>query len=300
MQTERLFEIIYLLMERKSMTAGELADWFQVSTRTIYRDVELLSISGIPIYAMKGKGGGISIMDHFILNKSIISEKEQREILSAIQGLQALTPAAEGSALRKLSAIFQKNMDSWIEVDFTHWGNEGSEIYQIIKQGIWERRKVCFDYYNANGEGVNRTICPMKLWFKHRAWYLQGYCLLKEDFRTFKLSRIRRIALLDETFDKDALPRIEPPAPNDDVFTPLVRIELHIKASQAYRVYDEFQDDEIERLPDGSFKVTIHYQEDEWFYGMLLSYGEALKVTSPEHLQEKLLCKIKNMGKLYE
>ena len=119
MQINRLFEIVYLLMDKKSITANELAAHFEVSKRTILRDIDTLTMSGIPIYTMQGKGGGISIHDKFVLNKMVISESEQQQILFALQGMSATQLIETESVLSRLKSLFEKSDSDWIEVDFS-------------------------------------------------------------------------------------------------------------------------------------------------------------------------------------
>lgn len=120
MQISRLFEIVYLLLDKKCMTAQQLADRFEVSVRTIYRDIDTLSQASIPVYASRGKGGGIRLTDNFVLNKSVLSEEEQNSILSALYGMNAMQPGQTGEVLEKLSALFGGRQYDWIEIDFPH------------------------------------------------------------------------------------------------------------------------------------------------------------------------------------
>ena len=119
----RLFEIVYILLQKKKTTAKELADRFEVSTRTIYRDIETLSTANIPIYASKGKDGGIGLLDKYILNKTILSEEEQNQILFALQGMKKVKGQDEKDILEKLSILFNKKINDWIKIDFSNWGN---------------------------------------------------------------------------------------------------------------------------------------------------------------------------------
>ena len=284
MQTNRLFEIVYILLNRKLTTAKELAERFGVSQRTIYRDVDILSLAGIPIYTEKGKGGGISLLQDFVLNKSILSETEQNEILSALQGLSSIKTAETDYILKKLSAIFNRNTVRWLEVDFTEWGFQNSDAFCNLKTAILERHITEFDYYSTFGEKTRRRVEPVQLWFKSKAWYLKGFCLLRQDMRLFKLSRIRDIFVTHEVFsERDLL--VTPPNPGpvehqkDDV-----TLMFKIAPEMTHRVLDEFG--EAEKQPDGSFVVTVTWPEDEWVYGTILSYGEYIEVLEPEHIRE--------------
>ena len=138
MQISRLFEIVYLLLERRSVTARELAERFEVSPRTIYRDVDALAQAGIPVYADRGQGGGIRLMEQFVLNKSLLSVKERRELLASVQGMQAVREEEVQPLLEKLSSLFGAEREDWIEVDFSPWTSSGElgKYFQLLKEAI--------------------------------------------------------------------------------------------------------------------------------------------------------------------
>ena len=297
MKTNRLFEIIYILLNRKLTTAKELAEHFGVSQRTIYRDVDILSLAGIPVYTEKGKGGGISLLPDFVLNKSILSKTEQNEILSALQGLSSVKTTETDQVLKKLSAVFNKSTVRWLEVDFSEWGFQNSDAFCNLKTAILERRIAEFDYYSTFGEKTRRRVEPVQLWFKSKAWYLKGFCLLRQDMRLFKLSRIRDISVTDEVFsERDLL--APPPNPGSDEHQKQdVTLTLKIAPEMTYRVLDEFG--EAEKQPDGSFIVTVTWPEDDWVYGTILSYGEHIEVLEPEYLREIIKNKLLKTAKKY-
>ena len=154
MQINRLFEIVYILLDKKTVTARELSEHFEVSQRTIYRDIEILSQTGIPIYTAKGRGGGISLLSEYVLNKSLLSDTEQNEIISALQSLNALNGRTADPVLNKMAVLFNKNSSNWIDVDFSNWGSDDKEKekFQLVKAGILGRRVIDFDYYSSYGE----------------------------------------------------------------------------------------------------------------------------------------------------
>ena len=162
MQINRMFEIIYILMDKKQVTANALATHFGVSRQTICRDIDTLSVAGIPICTQKGKGGGISLLPDFVLNKSLLSEQEQREILSALQGLSNVKTAETEHVLQKLSTIFNKPTANWLEVDYSGWSHE-NDFFNDFKRAILEHRIAEFDYYNSYGDKTFRRIEPMQL-----------------------------------------------------------------------------------------------------------------------------------------
>lgn len=194
MQIHRLFEIVYLLMEKGSVTAKELAERFEVSTRTVYRDIDALSGAGIPVYASRGKGGGIRLLPDFVLNKSLLTGAEQDEILFALQSLKATSASQNSEVFSRLSGLFRKETVDWIDVDFSRWGTGDAEreIFQMLKTAILERRVIAFTYYNTSGVCSERRVEPMKLRFQSNSWYLQAFCLTRENFRIFKTCRMGR------------------------------------------------------------------------------------------------------------
>lgn len=299
MQINRLFQMIYLLLNREKITAKELAERFEVSTRTIYRDLDVLSEAGIPIYATKGKNGGISLLPDFVLNKSVLSEEEQKGILFSLQGLSAIGEQDAAPVLKKMEAFFQKEERNWIEVDFSEWasGAEQRDKFDLIKKAVLGQYLLRFTYSNTSGEQGERTIEPMMLRFKNAAWYLQGYCRNKQDFRVFKISRIQNLSLLEEPFDLRPAPDISlaVDSPMD-----LMELEMRCAPEIAFLIYDSFDPQSITRQEDGYLHVKTWYPEDHWAYGHLLSFGNMIEVLSPKRVREKLHRLAKKTADLYE
>ena len=292
MQINRLFEMIYLLLGKKSMTAQELADHFEVSKRTILRDIETLSSAKIPIYTTQGKGGGVSLMDGFVLNKTALTEDEQDQILLALQSLGATQHAGAEGAIAKLSALFQKQSSGWIEVDFSRWGQSSLDNakFCLLKEAILGEMPIAFEYVSAAGGGDAslRRVYPLKLVFKSKAWYLQGFCTDRKDYRTFKLNRMLSVSKTNDIFDATSYhaPPIEPPLSS---LAGLCEIELVFSSRVSFRVYDEFDEGVINRADNGTLHVFASMPEDDWLYSFLLSLGKDVEVLRPLHIKEKLL-----------
>lgn len=293
----RLFEIVYILIQKKKVTAKELANRFEVSTRTIYRDIEILSRANIPVYATKGKEGGIGILDEYVLNKTILTEEEQNQILFALQGMKKVAGQDEKDTLRKLSRLFNKSVDDWIRIDFSNWGkdNEKEKRFNMIKTAILNKNQIEFVYYNSNGEKSQRTVEPLQVWFKDKSWYLIAYCKMKQDYRIFKIARIKEIKILEEHFKRE----LQQENKKEEYKFKTVTLELEISKKMAYRVYDEFEDREINKKEDGSFIINVEYPENEWVYGYILSFGEYVKVLSPERVKRTIKDKIEKILKNY-
>ena len=285
MQMHRLFEIVYILLNKKQVPAKDFAQHFNVSTRTIYRDIDTLSLAGIPIYTEKGKGGGISLLPDFVLNKSILNANEQSEILNSLHGLSNIATPETTQVLSKLSTLFQKNATNWMDVDFSDW-SFNSDYFGELKQAILGQCIVEFEYYNAYGQKTFRRIEPLQLWFKSRAWYIKGFCLTKEALRTYKLLRIKDLKITTEIFEPRDIPlHMEESTP--DTLPPDIT-KLKIAPEMTYRIYDDFTEDMVEKQPDGSHIVSVRWPIDNWVHGYILSMGEHVEVLAPLHLRDTI------------
>ena len=299
MQINRLIELVYILLDKKTITARKLSEHFEVSQRTIYRDIDTLSAAGIPIYTNKGKGGGISLLDNFVLNKSILSENEQVDILSSLQSLKALNVQDVEPILKKLEVLFGKNNTNWIDVDFSRWGSnlDQREIFNIFKTAILNKKMVSLDYYGSNGEKTERTIEPLKLVFKGYAWYVYAFCHKKNDFRIFKVCRIKNLIIKEKIFTRNAPENIVMESKEFNRKT--VRIVLKIHFRMAFRVFDEFGYGSIKENSDGSFIVTVDLPDEEWLYGYILSFGDDAEVIEPKYIRNNIKSKLKECLKKY-
>lgn len=289
MQINRLFEMVYLLLNKKSMTAGELATHFEVSPRTIYRDVELLSSAGIPIYMTKGKGGGISLLPDFVLNKTVLTDGEKSDILAALHAVDAVNLEQTNTAVQKLSSLFGNTSADWVEVDFSGWANadEEAQLFSLLKSAILGKKKVAFQYHSSEGS-TQRTAEPMKLCFKGQSWYLYAFCTVRQDYRFFKLRRMKELKLLDERFERTASAKMfEGTKIFQDDF---VTITLKLSKKMAYRVYDEFS--QYKTLPSGDFIATLTMPRGDWVYQYLATFGEDCEIIEPEDIRLQIKDKL--------
>ncbi len=298
MQINRLFEIVYLLLDKKQMTAKELAEHFEVSARTVYRDVETLSAAGIPIYMAKGKGGGISLLPDFVLNKAVITEEERADILSSLKAVQAVSVTESGTALNKLGSLFGAQEADWIEVDFGLWGDGEKEsvLFELIKSAILEKKVVRFAYAATGREMKERVVEPLKLVFKASNWYLYAYCRLREDYRFFKLKRMRDVELISEKFERQSPKKI---LQNENSYQSgeSVKVLLKFDKQAAFRAMDDFS--ECEMQDDGSVSVSCEYMVGEWLTDIVIGYGEHCEVISPQWLRDEMEEKLCRMVERY-
>lgn len=300
MKTDRLFQILYILLEKGSVSAPELSSMLEVSVRTIYRDVEVLSLSGVPIYATQGKGGGISLMDGYAFDKALLSDEEQNQVLFALQGMQVADRHLDG-VLKKLGAAFQKQGTKWIEVDFSRWGRGSvdSKRFDLLKNAILQKRVVNILYCGMSGTTTRRAIKPFKLVFKDKNWYLQAFCLKAADYRLFKVNRIREQELTEipfyETFE-DAPPLDKSLSSN----TPTIALRLRFSPSLAFRVFDEFEIGEITKEDDGFFVVKAIFPYDDWVVNYLLSFGTGMEILDPLEMRAQVASYVKKLSLHYK
>lgn len=282
----RLFRILYYILEKGKATAQELADRFEVSVRTIYRDIDSISSAGIPIYALQGKGGGIRIAEEFVLSRSLLTKEEKEQILTALQGLENTNTLCENELLTKLSALFKMKNTNWIEVDFSSWKKDlrAEKLFQDLKSAIISRKLVSFSYFSSSEEETVRSAKPARLLFKGQDWYLYAFCLLREDFRYFKLSRIKNLEVLPEGFEEDFEGLIlEKEIPAED----LLLLKIKFDRSAAFRVYDELGR-EIREDEDGSLHAEIRLPDDGSLYHYIFSFGDSAEVLEPKEVRARI------------
>ena len=297
MKDNRLFRILYFILEKGKVTASELADKFEVSVRTIYRDIDSISSAGIPIYALQGKGGGIEIAEDFVLSKSLLSENEKQQIMSALQGLDNTRVQHENELLTKLSALFKMKNTSWIEVDFNNWQNSKlyEQTFNDIKSAILSKNIISFTYFSSNEKETSRRVKPVRLLFKGQDWYLYALCLLRNDFRYFKLSRIKNLETHTEKFDdnfEDLVLKKEMPYENT------VHIKVKFDRKAAFRVYDELNGEIIEDS-DGNLYAEIEIPNDYNLFNYIFSFGDGAEVLEPKEIRMQIKEMINKMAGKY-
>ena len=292
MQESRLFRILYYLLDKGQATAPELAEKFEVSVRTIYRDIDAMSSAGIPIYVTTGRNGGIRFLDGHILDKTFFSSGEKQEILSAIQSLSAVQYPDIDNILRKLSAVFQTGLTDWIEIDFSRWGSAAeyeNQLFIQLKQAVLEKRKIRFEYFNSSGTASIREALPQKLIYKDKAWYLHAYCLLHNGCRLFRFTRIKHLFLTETYFD--AIPETDQnnfSQPQDT--RPLINLELQFPPEVGFKLYDQLEDDAITQTQHG-YTVNLTLPETDWIYDFLMSFGEKVTIIRPQYIKQKIIQK---------
>lgn len=301
MQTGRLFEIVYILSQKRTTTARELAEHFEVSTRTIYRDLDVLSGAGIPIFTDKGKGGGIRLMEGYVLDKGVITPEEKKILLSGLHAVAATKPDDNRNIIGKLESLLGQEDSNWIEIDFGNWRNNNQEKnnFNLLKNSILNKYVVNFDYSGLRGIMEERTVEPLKLIFRSTAWYLYGFCQKRQAFRFFKLMRIQNLTVSEIKFDRIC---------NNSVLVdtntypsgPQIKVKLRFDSSVAYRCYDELTDYTTLENGDVEVEVEIDIINKDFLYNYILSFGDNVEVLSPDSIRKDILDIIHRICKRYQ
>ncbi|HCY85501.1 MAG TPA: hypothetical protein DHV36_10240 [Desulfobacteraceae bacterium] len=312
MKIDRLLAITILLLNRRRMTAKNLADHFEVSVRTVYRDVETLNRSGIPVITYQGHGGGLCIPDHYKLSRQLLTFSDMVSILTTLKGVnQTLDNPDISRAIEKITSLipdekedlFKQREDSFI-VDLEPWGGSGRgrDIMATVHEGVTRSRLLSFSYTKPGAAPEQRIAEPHTLAFKGWAWYLLAFCRTRSDFRIFKLRRMGDIRLLTEHFVRKEVSPSDHFGPAYDrseklSFTLRINEKVHGQMSEYVTPGDMICEPGSQ---DGKrWQVTMALPENEWLYGFLLSLGPDAQVISPPHLRETLAKKIDRMKKNY-
>ena len=308
MKIDRLVSIIMILLEKERISAQELAKMFEVSTRTIYRDIEAISMAGIPVLATSGSGGGIEIMKDYKVDKKIFSTDDLSALLMGLSNISGMVRGSEvANALAKVKSFIPSEKAKSIElkasqiyIDLTPWEGNASvkNALEIIKKALQENRLLIFTYIDGHGSKTSRTVEPYQLVFKSRAWYVQTFCRLKNDYRLFRLSRMTDLKILEENFS----PR-EYQKPFLD-FEETARslqtdIKIRIHKSVLDRILDFCPYERLSQDGEDYYLADYPFFDSDYYYDMLLSLGDKCEILEPAHVREKLKQKIKNLAKVY-
>ena len=277
-------------------------------TRTIYRWLDALSLSGIPVYAIKGRGGGIAISEKFTMDNTILSEDERLAIVSSVKALEnlcgkgGLVNTPERKAVDKLSRLVTSDTD-WLEVDFAPWSPEGSEVRNLfgtLRDSILKKRQITFDYFTGDGRSEKRLVHPWKLVFRGQSWYLLGWCTTRKAERFFKLTRMRNLVLTSKSANITRSVAVAEPAQLPENSAPLIQIKAKITEEKLSYLMDSFICSEIKTPKNGWVNVTFTAPDTPWLCEILLSFGAQIKIQKPSRLKNKIAEMAKKISELYE
>ncbi|MGL4798108.1 MAG: helix-turn-helix transcriptional regulator [Cellulosilyticaceae bacterium] len=308
MKIDRLIAIVMILLNAEKVTAPKLAEMFEVTPRTIYRDIDSIAQAGIPIVTTAGVEGGISILPSYKVDKKFFSSGDIQSLLMGLSSIETTLPSTELIGIReKLKTLLPPEhtkdillRSNQITIDLTTWmGNKKFiQTLEKLKEALNLTTLVAFDYANLQGIKTNRIIEPYQLILKESYWYLQGYCTEKRDFRTFKLSRISNLELLDKPFVlRDFTPL--PLSGKGWVDEKLIPIQLRIDASLLEKMTELCGEDNIQPIDQHTFLATFPFVPDEMGYNLLMSFGDRCECVGPECIRQALAQHIQKLYLLY-
>lgn len=309
MKIDRLISIIMLLLERNKISAAKLAKMFDVTPRTIYRDIETINLAGIPIVTYPGVNGGIGIMEEYKIEKKLFTISDITSLLiglgsihSTITTEEILNTTAKIKGLIPPDQIIDIELKSnQIAIDHTPWiGNRKLNVnLDEIRTALYENRLISFKYSAQNGIKSERKVEPYRLVLKDSNWYLQGYCTTRKDFRTFKLSRITSLEISEDTFvarnfDYKALEM------SSDIKKKSILVKLLIDESLKDMMTDFCGEENITPSANGKLIASFPFTEDDYSYGMILRLGDKCKCLEPENVRLELIRRVENLLNIYK
>ncbi|MGX4685437.1 helix-turn-helix transcriptional regulator [Vagococcus sp. JNUCC 83] len=308
MKIERLISIIMVLLNKKRVSAQELSETFEVSLRTIYRDVDTIDRAGIPIRSIPGVGGGIEIMPNYKIDKNVFSSTELATILIGLSGVSNIVNGANlRNVLSKVKSLVPNESEQDIEnqvnqlyVDLTPWMAQKSIQHYIetIKKALDEKRVLSFNYIDRHGNEIKREAEPCQFILKNGYWYLQAYCCLRNDFRLFKLNRMSNLVMLKNKFETRQYPK--PQLEFDDTFgIEQSNIKLRIHKSIKERFLDFNSDEKF--IPDGEehYIISFPFIENDYYYNIILGFGIFCECIEPKHVRDGIKKRLREMSIMY-
>lgn len=300
MKIDRLIGILSILLQKEKVTAPELAEKFEVSRRTINRDIENLCKAGIPIRTSQGAGGGISIMEGFSMDRTLLTSKDMKMILAGLRSLDSVSGSRYyGQLMEKIkpgaSDIVTGN--DAILIDLSSWNKDAiAPRISFIQDAIEERTILAFDYYAPSGE-TQREIEPYYLIFKWSSWYVYGFCLMRQDFRMFKLNRMSKIRSMEHHFE---IRNVQvPDLSSSRLYPPAIKVKAIVEPKMKWRLIEEFGPDCFAVREDGRLLFSGFYSDEDSLLAWILTFGDQIKLVEPDGLKEKLLNIANNIKTIY-
>lgn len=309
MKISRLIAILMVLLNTSKTSAGALAEKFEVSTRTIYRDLDTLLFAGIPIMTAQGANGGVYIEKDFKVDKTFFSINEITHLLVGLKGIEsAIEDPDLIIALEKVKNLIPNNLSEdfnaameQISIDLHTWQGHGDikDKLKTVRYALSKSFVITFDYINNHNTPSRRSVEPYHLLHKESSWYLEGYCLEKKAFRMFKLSRIIHLVLTDTIFIKKAFI----PQENDAsgwVKDKLLTIDVEFDFSILEPMVERCGEKQIKKIGETSYSAKMPMTDDAYSYNILLSFGKNIRCIGPDHIKEKFLEHIESIKRMYE
>lgn len=301
MKLDRLLGILTTLLRKDRVTAPELAERFEVSRRTIGRDIDALCMAGIPVITQQGVGGGISIAEGFKLDKNVLTADELSGMIAALKGIGSISPQSKiERTLDKLHAnsdtVVSLREPIIIDLSSHYYKGQLTEKIELIKHAVLEARIIEFDYFYDKGDS-HRRIEPYFVIFQWTAWYVFGFCLERQDWRLFKLLRLWNLALCEESYS----PR-EIPLENRDFntcYTSDMKLTALFDPSVKYQLIETYGLDCFTETGDGLL-FELCFTNRDFLVGWLLGFGDKVKVLKPGDIAEDVKAVAENILSMYK
>lgn len=298
---DRLIGIISILLQKEKVTAPYLAEKFEVSRRTINRDVENLCKAGIPIVTEQGKNGGISIAEGYKVDKTLFTSGEIQAILSGLKSLDSVSGSNRYQLLMdKLSCGSNDYVGASgpVVINLSSWYQSSlPPKFELIKDAIERKKKIEFHYYGPGGDNT-RLLEPCLLIFEWSSWYVWGYCLLRDDFRMFKLNRMDQIRCTNEDCEKREIPLYHMD-PRKVQWTNGVEVTAEFDKSMKWRLIEEFGINSFSENADGRLLMNIGWSDQESLFGWLLGFRDCVRIIEPVEYQKDFLNLLERIKNLY-
>lgn len=301
MKIDRHIGILSVLLQKDTVTAPYLAEQFEVSRRTINRDIEDLCKAGIPIVTKQGVNGGISIMEDYKLDKTLFTQREMQDILAGLRSLDSVNGTNRyGKLMEKLSVGSSDFMvgNQWVLIDLSSWYKEAlAPKIELIRTAIEKCRELEFAYYSPKGESVRR-IEPCYLIFQWASWYVWGWCKKREDFRMFKLNRMEHLQISEKVFAKRHVPM--PDLSNEKIFPGGIKVKALFEPECKWRLVEEFGSESFTGQEDGKLLFQADYTDKENLITWLMSFRDKVELLEPKEIRDEIRISIECMKKKYE
>ena len=301
MKIDRLLGIVMILLQKDKVTAPYLAEKFEVSRRTINRDIEGLCMAGIPVITTQGGKGGISIADGYRIDKSVLTYDELQNVIAALKGMDSISKEVGTEKLMNKFFVKQDNVvslrDSIIINLSSHYKSDLTEKIAVIKASIQNNTRVNFRYYSSKGDS-ERVIEPYYLTFQWSAWYVFGYCVEKNDFRLFKLNRLWELSATPEIFEPRTIP--EERKDFESYFSDEIEVTVLFDSSVKYRLIDEYGVESFTVTEEGKLLFRRGFTNKDYMTSWILGFGDNAEVLFPKGLKQDIRKIVENIMKHYK
>ncbi len=308
MKIERLLSIIVILLERKKVPAPRLAEIFEVSTRTIYRDIDTLNAAGIPVITYPGVNGGVGILEEFKLEKNLFTSEDLSSLLTGLSSISSAFSSSEiTNALIKLKGIIPEKRLKDIEkktnriiIDLTPWKNTNnvSSDLKSIKSAMDKNKILTFKYEDRQRKKSTRKIEPYRIILKGNDWYVEGFCILRNDFRYFKLSRISDLKITKKSFAPREIPEAEPE--NGPIQENIIILRVSVDKSLKGEFTELYGEQCFISEKDSKYTADIPFSDNEYSYRILMGFADKCEILEPKNIRNEFISRIKKAAALYK